>query len=134
MCSDLDYVFNNADKVLKYTPDCTIDPIRKGIVDRELAVLIVRDKDGERRGFLVYSVQDTGKMLVLFAVAGWMDGIMTTPELEGVVECIDELARSRGCSRIEFKTTRQGWLRKLARFGYSQTPYISIGKDIYHGC
>lgn len=49
-----------------------------------------------------------------------------TPE---VVESFEREAVERGCSRVRFKTVRNGWTRRLEPYGYHSTA-IELSKDI----
>ena len=122
---DLSYVRDNLHEVLRFTPGIGEKSVLDEVQAGRCEYLIGR-VSGERCGFMVYSVRDTGVHLDLYVVCVWSERPLDEGAFNFFVNELKGLARQRGCSTISFHSPRRGWLRKLKRYGFAEVPQITM--------
>ncbi len=126
--SDLEYIEQGYRVIMDESPGLNWEPIADGIALGSHRALIIR-QDGERAGFLVYSIQDCGKGEKDFFLTG-MYSEQPINNWPLIVSQVKELAVNMGCIRLRFKTTRPGWIKRLRPYGFERTPYFELACNL----
>lgn len=86
------------------------------------------------RGLALVSIFRAGRnerSLYIAALYGEPDA--TDEEREAAMQKIEGMARLNGCSRLTFNTTRKGWARRAARYGFKPSPYVAYERSVGDG-
>lgn len=119
--SDLEYIREHLDGV----PWVGEKPVMAEIEAGRAEYLIGRSY-GKPFGFVVYSVRDTGAGMDLYIISVWSARYLGTGIFDQLMERTKSIARKKGCSTISFHSPRRGWLRKLAKHGFTEVPQITM--------
>lgn len=88
-------------------------------------------ENGRLRGVALVCIFRAGrneKSLYLAAMYGEPDA--TDEERDEAMAKIDNIAKHNGCSRVTFNSTRKGWGRRMARYGFRLSPYVSYERSV----
>lgn len=92
---------------------------------------VVFENEQGYRGMALVSIFRAGrqeKSLYIAAMYGESDA--TDEEREVAMDKIIAMGRLNGCSRLTFNSTRRGWKRAAAHYGFTPSPYISFERRI----
>ena len=92
---------------------------------------VVFESNGRYRGFALLSIYAAGnseRSLYIAALYGERD--KTDEERESAMRHLERTARLNGCQRLTFNSTRKGWGKVAAGYGFRRSPYTTYERGV----
>lgn len=128
--TDRAYLANVLPFVTASGPHETPDGFLEAVDDGTLTPIIFQGEEGIRGMALVcfMGAGGAGKALYLAALYGAPDA--TDGERNATMQGLVRIARHNGCARLTFNSTRSGWARRMERYGFRRSPYITYERSV----
>lgn len=127
---DRDYLAKSLQSVTACGYNESAEGFLEAVEDGVVTPIVFENSTGYR-GMALVSIFRAGrqeKSLYIAAMYGEPDA--TDEEREVAMEKIIAMGRLNGCSRLTFNSTRRGWRRAAARYGFQPSPYIAFERRI----
>lgn len=111
------------------TADGFLEAVADGVVTP-----VVFEADGKFRGMVLVALYRAGRReRSLYIAAFYGEPDATDEERDAAMDRLTAIARFNKCSRMTFNSTRKGWGRRMVRYGFRRSPYVSYERSVDDG-